>query len=227
MKKINLLYIIKVLLIKIKSTYFCLKYLPFKQAIKIPICIGLDFHVTKLTKGGILIKSERCQHSMITFGLGGTQGVVSKRGELYIENSGQLIFKGKASIGSGCSIRVDKNANLTIGEDMITLNKNSFIRCSHKITIGKQALIGWNVTINDTDGHYIIDNEQRKANYGAIEIGDHVWIGAHSIVSKNTKILNNSVVAQGSVVTKQFPQENVLIAGVPAKIIKENVNWQQ
>ena len=43
---------------------------------------------------------------------------------------------------------------------------------------------------------------------------------------KDVKISRNSVVAYGSLVTKKFEQENVLLAGIPAKIVKENIYWK-
>ena len=44
---------------------------------------------------------------------------------------------------------------------------------------------------------------------------------------KNTKISNNSIVGAGTIINKKFEDENVIIAGVPAKIIKKNVNWNR
>ena len=46
-------------------------------------------------------------------------------------------------------------------------------------------------------------------------------------ILKNTKIPSNSVVAQGSTVTKKFDTENIIIAGNPAKIVKENTIWDR
>lgn len=53
-----------------------------------------------------------------------------------------------------------------------------------------------------------------------IEIGDNCWIGANAILLPGVKLGNHTIVAAGSVVTKSFP-DNCLIAGVPARIIKE------
>lgn len=54
-----------------------------------------------------------------------------------------------------------------------------------------------------------------------IIIGDGCFIGSNSIILKGTNLGKNCVVGAGSVVSGSFP-DNVIIAGNPAKIIKEN-----
>lgn len=58
-------------------------------------------------------------------------------------------------------------------------------------------------------------------------IGNHVWIGEHCYILKNATISDNSVVGSMSVVTKRFDEENVVIAGNPAKIYRRNVMWSK
>lgn len=72
---------------------------------------------------------------------------------------------------------------------------------------------------------YMINNiskyeEYGKARYymGTIEIFDHVMIGAGSKILPNVKIGPNVIVAAGSIVTKDIP-ENSVVAGVPARVI--------
>jgi acetyltransferase-like isoleucine patch superfamily enzyme len=54
----------------------------------------------------------------------------------------------------------------------------------------------------------------------SIHIGNNVWIGSNSTVLGGVTIGNNAVIAAGSVVTRDVP-ENTVVAGVPAKVIKE------
>lgn len=55
-----------------------------------------------------------------------------------------------------------------------------------------------------------------------IKIGNNVWIGANSLILGGVNITgNNVVIAAGSVVTKSFSESNVVLAGCPAKIIKQ------
>ena len=53
---------------------------------------------------------------------------------------------------------------------------------------------------------------------GRVSIGDRVFIGANSTVLMNTKIGNDVIVAAGSVVTKDVPDDSI-VAGVPARVI--------
>lgn len=58
-----------------------------------------------------------------------------------------------------------------------------------------------------------------------ITIGEHVWIGANVSILKGCKIPNNSVIGTGAIVTKKFEKEGICIAGNPAKVVKEEINW--
>lgn len=55
-------------------------------------------------------------------------------------------------------------------------------------------------------------------NYGCIEVMDNVFIGAKTTILPNVKVGPNAIIAAGSVVTKDVP-ENSIVAGVPARVI--------
>lgn len=119
----------------------------------------------------------------------------------------------------------NENAEIIIGAN--TGLSGVTIVSSEGVYIGKHTNIGVNVCIYDTDFHPMDYLERRtnpgfnleKISHSPINIGDDVWIGANSIILKGVTIGNRVVIAAGSIVTKNFP-ENVLIGGNPAKLIR-------
>lgn len=59
-----------------------------------------------------------------------------------------------------------------------------------------------------------------------VNIGDHVWIGNKTIILKGSEIADDSIVGSGAVVSGKYTDNNVVIAGNPAKIIKRDITWK-
>lgn len=91
------------------------------------------------------------------------------------------------------------------------------------VTIGDHVNLAQGITITALN-HNFADKSQRIDQQGistnAITIGNDIWIGANAVVLPGVTIGDHSVVAAGAVVTKDVPPHS-LVAGVPAKIIKE------
>ncbi len=93
--------------------------------------------------------------------------------------------------------------------------------------IGNDCMFSNNITVR-TDGHAILNDKNEVINnFANIEIGNHVWCGEKCTILKSALIPNNSIIGVGSIVTKKYKQENIILAGNPAKIIKENINWSR
>lgn len=135
------------------------------------------------------------------------------------ENS-ELKVKGDFSVYYGGDIICFKDSKLEIGSGFC--NSNVKIRCSKEITIGDNVAISHDVTIMDSDAH-VIDYPEYKVTK-PIHIKDNVWIGTRAIILKGVTIGKGSIVSAGAVVTKDVP-EKCIVAGVPAKVIRENITW--
>ncbi len=126
---------------------------------------------------------------------------------------------------SPCKFLLDKpGGKIKIGSN--TRIHGTCIHAYKSIEIGKNCLIAANTQIFDGSGHDLsFENADNRINtYGTnkpVVIGDSVWIGANSIVLPGVTIGYGSVVASGSVVTKDVPPLT-LVGGNPAKIIKRN-----
>ena len=87
-------------------------------------------------------------------------------------------------------------------------------------------MLSYDIEIRNTDSHKIYDkNTNERINEGSsINIGNHVWLGMRAVILKGVNIGHNSIVAAGSIVTKDV-KANTIVSGNPAKQIKENVYW--
>lgn len=103
------------------------------------------------------------------------------------------------------------------------MNENVQITCGGLIEIGEGTSIARNVVIWNDDAHEI--EETQSGRVAPIHIGRHVWICQGAKILKGVTIGDGAVVAAGAIVTKDVPA-NALVAGVPAKVIKENIHWK-
>lgn len=142
---------------------------------------------------------------------------------LVVRENAKLNVLDKFRIYSGAKIYVNKGAILSLGSGYINHNLN--LSCFYQIEIGHNVAISENVSIRDSDNHTIIKDDIKSVPTQSIKIGDHVWIGMNVTILKGVVLGNNVVVAAGSVVNKSFP-DNVLIGGVPARVIKHDITWK-
>lgn len=101
------------------------------------------------------------------------------------------------------------------------------ITCTNKIIIGHNVLTGRWVTISDnshgTSTHEMMEippTQRPVYSKGPVIIGNNVWIGDKATILPNVSIGNGAIIAANSVVTKDVP-EYCIVAGNPAKIIKQ------
>ena len=195
----------------------------FNDAKYLPIRVKWNVKTRKLFKGTVIIKGE-LKKSMIKLGYSGTEFIPYKISYIYIGREGKLIFNGECKIAEGFNIYIN-NGTLELGRN-VYVNRNLQIQCEKYIKIGDKSLLGWNLNIRDTDGHPVVCNGQKRDKTKEIIIGDKVWLASDSTVLKGTNISNGSILATNSVICGYICEENnCLLAGIPAKVKKKNVEW--
>lgn len=175
------------------------------QGIKIDL-IGKNNYI-KIYKGTTF---ENCK-----FRIGNNNKIIINKSKYKIQNM-RVYSNSYTTMNIGC--------NFSCLECDIRLQENNT-----GLIIGDNCMFSTEIRIYATDGHAIYSvDDGRVLNTGkVITIGNHVWIGRRVNLLKNTKINDNSIVGLGSVVTNSFNEQNVVIAGFPAKVIKKNVNWSR
>ena len=79
-----------------------------------------------------------------------------------------------------------------------------------------------------SDEHIIYDgNTKQFIGTNDIVVGDHVWAGLSSKILKKSVIPNGCIIGMDSTVTKAFSEENAVLVGSPAKMVKTNIFWDR
>ncbi|MBG9815428.1 acetyltransferase [Bacillus endophyticus] len=118
-----------------------------------------------------------------------------------------------------------KGAEITIGNN--TRIHGTCVHAYKSISIGANCLIAANCQIIDGSGHDLSFDDpanriNTKGDSKPVIIQDNVWIGINSIILPGVTIGEGSVIAAGSVVTKDVASFS-LVGGNPAKVIKEGM----
>ena len=112
----------------------------------------------------------------------------------------------------------DCGKNITVGRQVF-INAGCCFQDQGGITIGDGCLIGHHVVLATINHGF--SPEARGDNYPApITIGNNVWVGSNATILPGVSIGDGAIIAAGAVVTKDVPP-NVVVGGVPARMIKE------
>ena len=154
--------------------------------------------------------------------------------KLYIKFRGN---NNKFKLGKNSNIIQSLHLNLYDNSEVIIGNNFSCQQAIFRLTgtsntrikIGNDCMLSYDVIIRTTDSHTVYDiNTKELLNPDKnVIIGNHVWIAAYSKIMKGAIIPDNCIVAAGSLVNKSFSESNSLIAGSPAKVTRNNVNWDK
>lgn len=205
-----------------KTIYFNFKYLPLKQAIKLPIWL-FNVRLEKL-KGTVIIDSKKTYSGMIRLGCI-SNTLYDCNHKLVWENRGEVVFNGSCIIGHGSGISTGKNGLIIFGNNFLATTTVKIISYI-SIVFGENVRVAWESIIMDTDFHETIDisTNERSNPKSPIKIGDNNWIGIRTSILKGTITPDFTIIGACSVLNKQYnTPEYSIIAGKPPKVAKNNV----
>ena len=111
-------------------------------------------------------------------------------------------------------------AAIAIGDETY-LSRRAEVISQESVAIGSRCAIGPDVVIRDNDEHWLSGSPFSAP----VTIGDRVWIAGRATVLKGVTVGDGAVVVAGAVVTSDVPPR-ALVAGVPARVIREEVTWK-
>lgn len=205
-----------------KTILFNFRYLPFRQAIKLPIWL-YKVNLVRL-KGKVNIDSPYIKPGMIKLGIIANPMYNTKH-SLAWQHSGTITFKGTCLLGHGSGVSTGRNGEIVIGDNFIATTTIKLI-CFKKIEIGNNVRIAWESILMDTDFHETVEiaTGERSLPLKPIKIGNNNWIGIQSLILKGTETPDYCIFAARSILTKKYDfPEYSLIAGTPPKLVKQGI----
>ncbi len=140
----------------------------------------------------------------------------------------------RVAIGSGGACRVldivceDSGNEILIGDGTEIAGATELNAMEGtRIVVGERCLFSGRVHLRTGDSHSVVDLDGRRVNPSKdIVIGNHVWVGQDVTVLKGVHIADSCVVGAAAVVTRRFDRPNCVIAGNPATIVREGIDWR-
>ena len=181
-------------------------------------------------RGNNLLKAQikaQCRNNVIK--IGGSSNL--KNVKIIMMGGGNFVQIGERCTLSGVVIYMNSDNNrLVIGDNVrvnATISSPSCFNACDGCTIEIEAncLFSNNIEIHTTDYHKLYAKQYCCNKPQNVHIGEHTWIGLRSLILKGVRLAPNTVVGANSVVTHSCEESNVVIAGVPAEIVKNTIDW--
>lgn len=150
----------------------------------------------------------------------------------------EIVFQGSNNmviIEDECKLKLRNTIFIQGDNNIVHLHRNVtfdqnvlLVACEGtKIVFGEDCIVANGVTVRTSDQHGIYGSNGARINLPKdVNIGDHVWLGAHVVVMKGATIGEDSVIGMNSMVTKNIPPHCVAV-GTPARVIKEDITWSE
>jgi acetyltransferase-like isoleucine patch superfamily enzyme len=142
-------------------------------------------------------------------------------------NNNRIVLKDYSALNQVELYTENSNNEIMIGENTNLCGKANFAAIEGtKIHIGDNCLLSGELHFRTGDSHSILNMKGERINNSKdIVIEDHVWIGTKVTCLKGVRVSRDSIVAATTTLCKEYDEPNVVIGGVPGKIIKRDVNW--
>lgn len=210
-------------MVLVYSIWFNFKYLPFRQAIKLPVLVFKPKFLCLKGKVSIDCDESSIYYGMIKLGVFTSEAYPNSG--ITIRNEGNIIFRGKCHIGNDCYIICGKQGCIDFGDDFrVTAGVKVISECG--IKFGEHTRFGWGGIAIDTNFHPLFDMEKNKFKraFGKISIGNNNWFGMNCLIMPSVETPDYCIFGARTIVTRGSQFESYCVhGGSPIRILSRNV----
>ena len=200
----------------IQTIYFNFHYLPFNQAMKLPILLKKP-HFIRL-KGKVVIDAP-VRFGMIV--MGRLVNTCNPNSGIIFDLDGTLIFKGPAVFANNSAIMIQNGGTITIGRDFDCAGQ---IKCAKSVEFGDECVLAYNSMVMDSDWHALTDVVTGKlvSKTAPVKIGNNNFISFNCLVTKGTVTPDFCTFTYNSHLCKKYDVEPYsLLGGNPCELLDE------
>lgn len=206
------------------TLYFNFHYLPFRQAIRLPIVLYKP-HLVKC-KGKIRLEPEdgRIRHGMVRMGFR-IVSLYPNNGITWEDKGATIVFRGSCVIGNDSYVSLGTKTKVDFGHSFAARAGLKLV--SYRgMTFAPYSCFGWECLLMDTNFHTLCDMNtgERLPGGGPITIGDHNWFGSQCRVMHSVNTPPQCIFAMGTTVTHGSQMKSYCImGGSPVRVLREHV----
>lgn len=207
----------------LKSIRFNFHYLPFSQAVKMPILLRKPRFVR--LKGKVVIDSNNVKFGMIV--MGKFVNTCNPDSGTVFDLDGTLIFKGEAVFANNSAIMIQDGGTITLGNHMDCAGQ---LKCAKSIEFGDDCVVAYNSMVMDSDWHALTDVVTGKLikKTAPVKIGNNNFISFNCLVTKGTITPDFCTFTYNSHLCKKYDVEPYsLLGGDPCKLLDEGYYYDR
>lgn len=152
-----------------------------------------------------------------------------KNCRFHFEGTGNTVRIGKRCYCDHADFWIEDSGNtVSLGEHTYLAGEIQLaVMEGTAISIGRDCLFSSPVKIRTGDSHSLLQKStgQRINPSQSVTIGNHVWVGTDTTILKGVSVADGCVVGAGSLLCKTYENPNCVLAGVPAKEVRQDVDW--
>ena len=198
------------------TIYFNFHYLPFSQAIKLPILL----YKPKLlkVKGNVKIGGGKIKFGMVRLGFP-TVSLYPNTGLVYENHGGTIVFNGLCSIGNNSAISIGTKAIVEFGDRFAASTTLRLTSYNH-ITFGDKVCFGWDTLVMDTDFHKLTKLSGGYSHgHAPVIIGSNNWFGNGCRIMKRTSTPDYCVVQGGTILSGPVSAPSYSVIGNDSHVV--------